>query len=206
MFFSSIHLCDYNHLLFLPRNPRNSSELQRRHCRKMRLSTHWVMILLSLSWAMSILLFDLKIISLYRSAIIIFLWYLSFKIVKSWKLINLCSVMCCAYMSMVSWQNWLINCDWTFVHRIRRPQGCDSLSGMETKIQTRNTLAHVLHHPSFIITMYLVTFIIVIVIIFNVTRNETKKAELEACAALADNFKSGAQQSTEMISFCKSAQ
>ena len=102
--------------------------------------------------------------------------------------------MCCAYMSMVSWQNWLINCDWTFVHRIRRPQGCDLLSGMETKIQTRNTLAHVLHHPSFIITMYLVTFIIVIVIIFDVTRNETKKAELEACAALADNFKSGAQQ------------
>ena len=143
---------------------------------------------------MSILLFDLKIISLYRSAIIIFLWYLSFKIVKSWKLINLCSVMCCAYMSMVSWQNWLINCDWTFVHRIRRPQGCDLLSGMETKIQTRNTLAHVLHHPSFIITMYLVTFIIVIVIIFDVTRNATKKAELEACAALADNFKSGAQQ------------
>ena len=76
---------------------------------------------------------------------------------------------------------------------------------METKIQTRNTLAHVLHHPSFIITMYLVTFIIVIVIIFDVTRNATKKAELEACAALADNFKSGAQQSKEIISFGKSA-
>ena len=80
------------------------------------------------------------------------------------------------------------------MHRIRRPQGCDLLSGMETEIQTRNTLANVHHHPSFIITMYLVTFIIVIVIIFDVTRNETKKAELEACAALADNFKSGAQQ------------
>ena len=39
---------------------------------------------------------------------------------------------------------------------------------------------------------YLVIFVFIFIFIFVIAiRNATKKAELEACAALADNFKSG---------------